>query len=124
MPPIEKSGLLLRDLEVLTLHYAETVKAWRERFLARRDEVRALYDERFIRMWDFYLAGSESAFRHDHIHVSHFQLAHDQTRVPLTRAYIPEAQARLVEREMHVPEYAALHDVPLADVAKLYRSAF
>ena len=71
-----------------------------------------LYDERFIRMWDFYLAGSESAFRHDAIHVSHLQLAHDQTRVPLTRAYIPEEMARLADAELDFPEYAALHDAP------------
>lgn len=123
MPAIERSGLLLRDLEILSLHYAETLKAWRERFLARRDEVLQLYDERFIRMWEFYLAGSESAFRHDHLHVSHFQLAHDQERVPLTRAYIAEAQARLYEREKLVPEYAELHEAPLTEVAALRRDA-
>ena len=72
----------------------------------------ALYDERFIRMWEFYLAGSESAFRHDAIHVFHLQLAHDQARVPLTRAYIPEAMARLAEAELDFPDYAALHDAP------------
>jgi cyclopropane-fatty-acyl-phospholipid synthase len=123
LPALETSGLLLRDAEILSLHYAETVKAWRARFLARREEVLALYDERFIRMWDFYLAGSESAFRHDHIHVSHLQLAHDQERVPLTRAYIAEAQARLREREKLVPEYAALHEPPLVEVAGLRRDA-
>lgn len=120
---IERSGLLMRDIEILSLHYAETVKAWRKRFLDRREEVLQLYDERFIRMWDFYLAGSESAFRHDRIHVSHFQLAHEQERVPLTRAYIPEAQARLREREREVPDYAALHTPPLAEVAGLRRGA-
>ncbi|MFT3972664.1 MAG: cyclopropane-fatty-acyl-phospholipid synthase family protein [Amaricoccus sp.] len=123
VPAIERAGLLLRDVEILSLHYAETVKAWRERFLARRDEVVALYDERFLRMWEFYLAGSESAFRHDHIHVSHFQLAREQQRVPLTRAYVAEAMERLREREWQVPEYAALQAEPPAGVARLRRDA-
>ncbi|MBB5221777.1 cyclopropane-fatty-acyl-phospholipid synthase [Amaricoccus macauensis] len=123
VPSIENSGLLLRDLEILSVHYAETLRAWRERFLTRRDEVLELYDERFIRMWEFYLAGSESAFRHDHLHVSHFQLAHDQERVPLTRAYIAEAQARLVEREKLVPDYARLHDKARPELAPLRRDA-
>jgi cyclopropane-fatty-acyl-phospholipid synthase len=112
LPAVEKAGLLVRDVEILSLHYAETTKEWRRRFLANREKVLELYDERFLRMWEFYLAGSESAFRHDHIHVSHLQLALDQARVPLTRAYIAEAQARLADAERAVPEYAALHDVP------------
>jgi cyclopropane-fatty-acyl-phospholipid synthase len=123
IPKIEDSGLLLRDLEILTLHYADTLKAWRQRFLARREEVLKLYDERFIRMWEFYLAGAESAFRHDNMHVSHFQLAHDQDRVPRTRAYIAEAQAQLSDRERLVPEYAALHEEPVPAVAALRRDA-
>lgn len=118
-PAVEKSGLLVRDTEILSLHYAETTKEWRRRFLANREKVLALYDERFIRMWEFYLAGSESSFRHDHIHVFHLQLAHEQERVPLTRAYIPEAQARLAAAELAFPEYAALHDAPLAEAAAL-----
>ena len=64
-PAVEKSGLLVRDTEILSLHYAETTREWRRRFLANREAVLDLYDERFIRMWEFYLAGSESAFRHD-----------------------------------------------------------
>ena len=88
-PAVEKAGLLVRDAEILSLHYAETTREWRRRFLANRERVLELYDERFIRMWEFYLAGSECAFRYDVIHVFHLQLALDQTRVPLTRAYIP-----------------------------------
>lgn len=114
-PAVEKAGLVVRDVEILALHYAETVKAWRQRFLARRDQVLELFDERFIRMWDFYLAGSESAFRHDQIHVVHLQAAHRQERVPLTRAYVPEAMARLAEAECAWPEYAALHDETVAE---------
>ena len=78
VPAAEKSGLLVRDIEILSLHYAETAAAWRRRFLAKREGVLELYDERFLRMWEFYLAGSEAAFRYDGIHVFHLQLAHDQ----------------------------------------------
>ena len=56
MPAIERAGLLVCDIEILRLHYAETLKAWRERFMARREEAVRLYDERFARMWEFYLA--------------------------------------------------------------------
>ncbi|WP_111431147.1 cyclopropane-fatty-acyl-phospholipid synthase family protein [Rhodobacteraceae bacterium DSL-40] len=111
LPAVEAAGLLVRDTEILSLHYAETTKAWRERFLARREEVLALYDEQFLRMWDFYLAGSEVSFRYDAIHVFHLQLAREQTAVPLTRAYIPDAMARLKEAERAVPDYAALHEI-------------
>ncbi len=112
-PAVENAGLLVRDTEILSLHYAETTRAWRQRFLANRAAVLDLFDERFIRMWEFYLAGSESAFRHDAIHVFHLQLARDQTRVPLTRDYIPEAMESLAEAELDIPEYAALHEAPL-----------
>ena len=63
LPAVERAGLLVTDIEILRLHYAETLKAWRERFLAHREEVERLYDERFVRMWEFYLAASEMAFR-------------------------------------------------------------
>jgi cyclopropane-fatty-acyl-phospholipid synthase len=118
-PAVEKAGLLIRDTETLSLHYAETTHAWRRRFLANRERVLELYDERFLRLWEFYLAGSESAFRHDRIHVFHLQLALDQARVPLTRDYIPAAMARLAEAELAVPDYAPLHEAPLAEPALL-----
>ena len=63
MPAIERSGLIVTDIEILRLHYAYTLEKWRERFMAHRDEVLRLYDERFCRMWECYLAMSESAFR-------------------------------------------------------------
>ncbi len=59
MPAIERAGLLVTDIEILRLHYAETLKAWRDRFLAHRAEVERIYDARFVRMWEFYLACSE-----------------------------------------------------------------
>jgi cyclopropane-fatty-acyl-phospholipid synthase len=103
MASIERVGLFVTDTEILRLHYAETLKAWRERFTAHRDEARALYDERFCRMWEFYLAGSETSFRVDGHMVFHIQLAKSQNVVPLTRDYVPEREARLRRREGQKP---------------------
>jgi cyclopropane-fatty-acyl-phospholipid synthase len=99
MSSIERSGLTITDVEVLRLHYAETLKAWRERFMARRDEAKALYDEKFCRIWEFYLASSESAFRWQGLVVFQFQLAHEQQAVPLTRDYIQDAENCLRQTE-------------------------
>jgi cyclopropane-fatty-acyl-phospholipid synthase len=118
LPAVEKSRLLVRDTEILALHYAETTREWRRRFLAQREAVLELYDERFLRMWEFYLAGSEAAFRYDGIHVFHLQLALDQARVPLTRGYIPEALAALTEAERAWPEYAGLQPQALPAAAQ------
>ncbi len=103
LPVIEQSGLKITDIEILRLHYAETLKAWRERFLARRDEAKALYDERFCLMWEFYLAASETAFRYQDMMVFQIQITRDQEAVPLTCDYILGAEARLRERERKVP---------------------
>ena len=88
LPAIERSGLWVADMEVLRLHYAETLRHWRERFLARRDEALAMYDERFCRMWEFYLAASEVAFRELGHMVFQLQLTKKQTAVPLSRDYL------------------------------------
>jgi cyclopropane-fatty-acyl-phospholipid synthase len=88
LPPIERSGLWVTDCEVLRLHYAETLRHWRRRFLANMDAVLQDYDERFCRMWEFYLAGSEIAFRHFGMMVFQLQMAHSQEAVPLTRDYV------------------------------------
>ncbi len=85
---IEKSGLFVADVEVLRLHYAETLWEWRRRFLANRDEAARLYDERFCRMWEFYLAGSEMAFRHGGQAVFQLQLVKDVNALPITRDYM------------------------------------
>ncbi|QKV20587.1 class I SAM-dependent methyltransferase [Oricola thermophila] len=90
MRSVETSGLHVTDVEVLTDHYAETLKHWRERFMARRDEAVALYDERFARMWEFYLAASEAAFRYQDMVVFQLQLARDKLSVPRTRDYITD----------------------------------
>jgi cyclopropane-fatty-acyl-phospholipid synthase len=88
--PIETSGLWVDDVEVLRLHYAETLLHWRQRFEANLDRVRALYDDRFCRMWRYYLAGSEMTFRHGLQAVFQFQLSHTRDAVPLTRDYLYE----------------------------------
>lgn len=90
-PAIERAGLWVTDMEVLRLHYAETLKAWRLRFLARRDEAVAMYDERFCRMWEFYLVTSEIAFRAMGHMVFQLQLSKRQEAVPLTRDYLCRA---------------------------------
>jgi cyclopropane-fatty-acyl-phospholipid synthase len=95
LPVIERSGLLVCDIEILRLHYAETLKAWRERFLTRRKEAVRLYDERFARMWEFYLACSEMAFRNQNLMNFQIQLTKRQGVVPMTRDYIFQAEAKL-----------------------------
>ncbi|MGJ5207457.1 class I SAM-dependent methyltransferase [Bradyrhizobium sp. HKCCYLR20261] len=100
LPAIERAGLLVCDIEILRLHYAETLKAWRERFIARREDAVQLYDERFARMWEFYLAASEMAFRKQNMMNFQIQLTKRQGIVPMTRDYIHREEARLraVER--------------------------
>jgi cyclopropane-fatty-acyl-phospholipid synthase len=88
IPFIERAGLWITDIEILRLHYSETLRAWRARFEANRDKVRALYDERFCRMWEFYLVGSEIAFRRQGHMNFQIQLAKRVDSLPLTRDYI------------------------------------
>ena len=95
IPAIERAGLLICDIEILRLHYAETLKAWRDRFMARREEAVQLYDERFARMWEFYLASSEMSFRKQNLMNFQIQLAKHQGVVPMTRDYITREEARL-----------------------------
>ncbi len=85
----------MTDIEILRLHYAETLKAWRERFLARREEAEQLYDARFVRMWEFYLACSEMSFRKQATMNFQIQITKRQDVVPMTRDYIPREEARL-----------------------------
>jgi cyclopropane-fatty-acyl-phospholipid synthase len=95
LPAIERAGLLVTDIEIFRLHYAETLKAWRERFLAHREAVERLYDARFVRMWEFYLAASEMAFREQAMMVFQVQLTKRQGVVPITRDYIARETQRL-----------------------------
>ena len=93
-PHIEAQGLYLLDVEILRLHYAETLRAWRERFRANADKAIELYDERFVRMWDFYLASSELSFRYGEHVVFQLQLARRQDAVPLVRDYLYPRERR------------------------------
>ena len=95
LPAIEKAGLLVCDVEILRLHYAETLKAWRERFMARRDDAVRLYDERFARMWEFYLAASEMSFRKQNMMNFQIQITKRQGVVPMTRDYVAQEEAKL-----------------------------
>jgi cyclopropane-fatty-acyl-phospholipid synthase len=97
MGAIEKENLYTTDVEYLRLHYAETLRHWYDRFTARIGEAAQLYDERFCRMWKYYLVACEQTFRHGHQCVFQVQLAHRQDAVPLTRGYLyapPAAQLR------------------------------
>jgi len=91
----EKAGLIITDVEFLRMHYAETLKAWRERFMARREEAKALYDERFCRMWEFYLSIAELTFRVEGECVFQIQFARRHDKLPITRDYIAEEETRL-----------------------------
>ena len=97
-PMVENSNLYITDVEVLRLQYAETLRHWRERFYANRDRVRELFDERFCRMWDFYLCGSEVAFRYGGHVVFQIQLTKQPGTVPQTRDYIFDEERKRIYR--------------------------
>ncbi len=103
LPAVERAGLFVTDVEVLRLHYAETLRQWRERFLARREEAAAFYDERFCRMWEYYLAGAECGFRFLGLVVFQIQLAKRVDTVPLSRDYILRREAELRRRDTASP---------------------
>src|SRR5256885_6457042 len=90
VPVVERMRLWITDSEILRLHYAETLRAWRRRFEQNRDRIRELYDERFCRMWEMYLVGAEVSFRRGGSLVFQMQLAKAIETVPLTRDYIQD----------------------------------
>ncbi len=89
---VEESGLWVTDIEILRLHYAETLKAWRERFMAQKGAVALMYDERFCRMWEYYLALSELSFRHGDHMIMQLQLTKRVDALPVTRDYMVERE--------------------------------
>ncbi len=109
LPAIEKAGLVVYDVEILRLHYAETLRHWRERFMANRERAKAIYDERFCRMWEFYLAASEAAFRWQDLMVFQIQIARRNDVLPITRSYMEKNEKTLTLHEMaHRPETPVL----------------
>jgi cyclopropane-fatty-acyl-phospholipid synthase len=103
LPFIERAGLWVTDIEILRLHYAETLRHWRTRFMANQHRVRALYDERFCRMWEFYLASCEMAFRRMGLMVAQIQLTKSVDAAPLTRDYMVEWEQRHAPPEKAQP---------------------
>lgn len=88
VPHVEKAGFYITDVETLRLHYAYTLREWRRRFMEHRDEMEKIYDARFCRMWEFFLASAESSF-HNAFHVNfHIQMSPKLETVPLTRDYM------------------------------------
>ena len=96
---VEQAGLWLLDFEVWRKHYGYTLGHWYERFMANREAAKAMYDERFCRMWELYLLGFESSFLTGHLAIMHLQLGLQRDAVPLSRDYIAEATERLRARE-------------------------
>ena len=98
VPSIERAGLWITDIEILRLHYAETLRHWRRRFAANRDAIASIYDERFCRMFEFYLAGAELAFRVGGHMNFQIQLSPALTALPLTRDYMLEVERQSARR--------------------------
>ena len=96
---VERAGLWVTDIEVLRRHYAETLRAWDQRFQSHRDQVAALFDERFCRMWEFYLIASEYSFRYGDQMVCQIQLTKQSDVLPISRDYMAAAEADLTGRE-------------------------
>ncbi len=99
VPHIEEQGLYITDIEILRLHYAETLRQWAIRFAHNRNAARALYDERFCRMWEFYLAASECAFRFGGMNNFQIQFVKNQHVLPMTRTCIEAEENRLKKLE-------------------------
>ncbi|MGA2950877.1 MAG: cyclopropane-fatty-acyl-phospholipid synthase family protein [Caulobacteraceae bacterium] len=97
IPAVERAGLVVTDVEILRRHYAKTLRCWYDRFQDRRAQMAQLYDERFCRMWEFYLAGAEMGFTWgDHMNFQ-LQVAKRNDALPLTRDYMAEAERALMD---------------------------
>jgi cyclopropane-fatty-acyl-phospholipid synthase len=108
LPHIERAGLYVTDIEILRLHYAKTLREWAIRFAHSRGRARELYDERFCRMWEFYLAGSECAFRFAGMNNFQIQFAKNQQALPLTRNYMFEEEERLRNIDSRRPRFMSV----------------
>ena len=108
LPHIEKSGLYVTDIEILRLHYAKTLRDWYLRFADHRERAKELYDERFCRMWEFYLAASECAFRYMGMNNFQIQFVKNQNALPLTRNYMTEEEDRLREIDSKLPRFKSV----------------
>ena len=108
LPHIEKSGLYVTDIEILRLHYAKTLREWFLRFADHRERAKELYDERFCRMWEFYLAASECAFRYLGMNNFQIQFVKNQNALPLTRNYMTEQEDRLREIDSRLPRFKSV----------------
>ena len=100
-PPIERERLVVTDLEILRLHYASTLRHWRQRFRASWHVAADKFGERFCRMWEMYLAAAEAGFRYQNLMVFQLQLTKDQKVLPFTRDYMHEAERELRLRDSH-----------------------
>ncbi len=107
LPHIERSGLWVTDIEVLRLHYAQTLRHWRRRFAANRDTIASIFDERFCRMWEFYLGGCELSFRNGGQMNFQIQLSPSVDTLPITRDYMAEEEQAARARAQPLAEAAA-----------------
>ena len=105
-PAVERNGLLVTDVEILRLHYAMTLRHWRQRFRAAWHTAVERYGERFCRMWEFYLAGAETGFRYQNLMVFQLQLAKDQTALPTDPRLYSFGRARLPPARRPLPAAA------------------
>jgi cyclopropane-fatty-acyl-phospholipid synthase len=95
LPAVERAGLRVTDLEILRLHYAYTLDLWRRRFLANRSKIAEVYDDRFCRMWEYYLCGAEMGFRYGGHMNFQLQLTKRVDTLPITRDYMADAERAL-----------------------------
>jgi cyclopropane-fatty-acyl-phospholipid synthase len=98
-PVVEQASLWVTDVEFLRVHYADTLREWHRRFEANRAQIAAMYDERFCRMWEFYLISAEMMFRTGSQLVFHMQLARRRDAAPVVRDYVTDTQRRYRELE-------------------------
>jgi cyclopropane-fatty-acyl-phospholipid synthase len=108
VPAMEKALLYITDIEILRLHYAETLKEWGRRFSDHRERAKEIYDERFCRMWEFYLASSEAAFRYGGFNNFQIQFARHQHALPMLRNYMMEEEERLRAIDSQLPRLKSI----------------